>query len=101
MARRDCKNFWKAGTLGPASCFAGVRGLQVRKSFMARRPGRPPRARAHRDPRDRMSELEELLSPEAAFSGSFEVVAHPGPGVAGKRAILVPLPARICCDLAG
>lgn len=65
---------------------------------MARRPGRPPRARAHRDPRDRMSELEELLSPEAVFSDPFEVVAHPGLGIAEKRAILARWLARICAD---
>lgn len=45
-----------------------------------------------------MSELEELLSPEAVFSNPVEVVAHPGLGIAEKRAILARWLARICAD---
>jgi hypothetical protein len=65
---------------------------------MARRPGCPPRARGHRDPRDCTSELEALLSPEAVFSDPFEVVAHPGLGIAEKCAILARWLARICAN---
>jgi len=79
--------------------FSGRTGSPGSKElFMARRPGRPPRARAHRDTRDSMSELEELLSPEAVFSDPFEVVAHPGLGIAEKRAILARWLARSCAD---
>ncbi len=65
---------------------------------MARRPGRPPRARGHREPRDRTSELEALLSPERVFSDPFEVVAHPSLGIGEKRAILARWLARVCAN---
>ncbi len=45
-----------------------------------------------------MSELEAFLSPEAVFSDPFQVVAHPGLGIAEKRAILARWLARICAD---
>jgi len=62
---------------------------------MGRRSGRPPRARAHH-PWTRLSEFETFLSPEAAFSSPFDVVAHPDLGIGEKRAILARWLARIC-----
>lgn len=93
------KKFLNGRNLKTGIVFCGRTGSPDSKElFMARRPGRPPRARAHGDARDRVSELEELLSPEAVFSNPVEVVAHPGLGIAEKRAILARWLARICAD---
>jgi len=64
---------------------------------MGRRSGRPPRARA-RHPWTRLSEFETFLSPEAAFSSPFDVLAHPDLGIGEKRAILARWLARICAS---
>src|SRR5205807_166451 len=77
--------------------FCGRTGSPAtRAPFMARRPGRPSRARGRG--RDRMSELEALLSPERVFSDPFEVIAHPGLGIGEKRAILARWLARVCAN---
>ena len=63
---------------------------------MGRRSGRPPRTRTYHDPRDRTSELEPFLSPEAVFSDPFEIVTNPDLAIGEKRAILARWLARTC-----
>jgi hypothetical protein len=89
----------KGGNLGTGIVFCRRTGSpDSRALFMARRPGCPPRARGHRDPRDCTSDLQALLSPEGVFSDPFGVVAAPGLTIAEKRAILARWLARICAD---